>query len=188
MRLLIFELAGGMKTVLAGAPSGKNLLAKAIPLIESTTPSPLFLDFKGVEVITASYLRTGILGIRDYCRNSGSKLYPVIANANDVVTEELGIELEHRGEAFVSCTLDSRGKVSSVKLIGVLEEKQELTLEAFRSLKQADAATLMETFKNTETIGITGWNNRLASLVTKGLLIETKRGKTKIYHPVLELN
>jgi hypothetical protein len=189
MRLSIFELAGGKKTVLAGAPVGKNLFAKAIPVLgRSPTPTPLFLDFKAIEVVTASFVREGILGIRDYCRNSDSNLYPVIANADETVTEEIEIELRHRGEAFVSCKLDQRGKVSSIKRIGVLDEKHALTLEAVQDLKQADAATLLERFKHIETIGITGWNNRLSALVSKGLLVETKRGKTKFYHPVLESN
>lgn len=188
MKLSIFEIAG-KKDVLAGAPAGKNLLAKIIPKIErGDSPTPLFLDCAGVEVITASYIREAILGLRDYCLNSNSNTYPVIANAKKAIIDEIEIELEHRGEALLSCKLDDRGKPSALKLIGVLEEKQELTLEAVNSLKQADAATLLERFRDVETIGITGWNNRLAALAAKGLLVETKKGKTKLYQPVLEFN
>lgn len=189
MRLSLFELAGGKRTVLAGAPLGKNLLAKAIPEIKTcSVPTPLFLDFKGIEVVTVSCFRECVLGLRDYCRNANSNYYPVIANVNETITEEMKIELEHRGEALVACKLDGRGSITTPKLIGVLDEKHELTLEAVHALKQADASTLMEKFKDTETIGITGWNNRLAALVNKGLLVETKKGKTKIYRPILELS
>ena len=192
MKLSIFELAGGKRTILAGAPVGKNLLVNAIKALSALKPSaapiPLFLDFKGIEVVTASFVREAIVGLRNYCRNADTAFYPVIANAIEVVDEEIKHELNYRGEALIICKLDAKGNASAVRLVGKIEEKQKLTFDAVQRLKQADAATLMELFKQTETIGITGWNNRLSSLAAKSLLVETKRGKTKVYNPILELN
>jgi hypothetical protein len=69
-----------------------------------------------------------------------------------------------------------------------LDEKQRVTLEAVVDAKEADAGTLQHRFRKSDEIGITGWNNRLAALVAKGLLIETQKGRGKLYRPVLELN
>lgn len=187
MRLRLFELSGN-SSVLAGAPNGRNLLAKAIAEIKRCAePTPLFIDFAGVGVATASFLREAILGIRDRCWNAETNLYPVIANANDVVIEELRDLLDRRGEAMVTCQLNDDDKASNAAIIGVLEEKQETTLEAVKGLKRADASMLMEKFKATEKIGITGWNNRLSSLAEKGLLIAITKGRKKYYQTVLEL-
>jgi antitoxin component HigA of HigAB toxin-antitoxin module len=187
MKLPMFELAGDL-AILAGAVPGKNLLARMIAEIQRRAePTPLFLDFTGVEVATNSFLRESIIGIRDYCRSANTNLYPVIANANDIVVEELRTLLEDHGEAMITCQLDEQGNASNATVVGVLEEKQAITLEAVKTLKRADAQALREKFKRTDKIGITGWNNRLASLAEKGLLMALKKGRVKYYQPVLEL-
>lgn len=186
MELSIFYL-GGERGVLAGAIPGRNLLATLIQNVRPTTePTPLFLKFDGVEVATSSFLREAVLGVRDYCRNLDTNLYPVIANANDYIIEELKIILEDRGDAIISCNLDDRG-VTLASVIGVLEEKQELTLDAVKRLKRADASALMKKFGQHENIKVTGWNNRLAALAAKGILMEVRKGRTKFYQPVLEV-
>jgi hypothetical protein len=187
MKLPVSELAG-YRTVLAGAIPGKNLLARMIAEIQRRAePTPLFLDFTGVDVATNSFLRESILGIRDYCRSAKTNLYPVIANANDIVVEELCTLLEDHGEAMIICQLVGQGNASNAAVVGVLEEKQEITLKAVKALKRANAHALREKFKRTEQIGITGWNNRLSSLAEKGLLMAMKKGRIKYYQPVLEL-
>jgi DNA-binding LacI/PurR family transcriptional regulator len=187
MKLHMSKLAGH-KVILAGAIPGKNLLARMIAEIQRRAePTPLFLDFTGVEVATNSFLRESLLGIRDYCRSANTNLYPVIANANDTVVEELRTLLEDHAEAMIICQLDEQGNAANSRVVGVLEEKQEITLEAVKALKRAGAQALREKFKRTEKIGITGWNNRLSSLVRKGLLMEMKKGRIKYYQPVLEL-
>lgn len=186
MKLSTFELAGNL-SVLAGAIPGKNLFTRMVAAIQRRAePAPLFLDFSGVDVATNSFLRESILGIRNYCRSAKTNWYPVIANANATVVEELHILLEDHGEAMVICELDGHGQASNAAVIGVLEEKQEITLDAVKALRRADAHALMEKFKLTEKIGITGWNNRLSSLAEKGLLIAIKKGRIKYYQPVME--
>jgi hypothetical protein len=187
MRLSILDIAAE-GPVLAGAIPGSNLRAKIIPkLALETEVQPLFLDFKGIEVATSSYLQQGILELRDHCRKFFSHLYPVVANATDYVTEELERLLRYHSEAILTCKLDARGKISAVRVLGVLEEKQELTLEAVKSLGVVNATILMQKSKEKDPIGVTGWNNRLSGLASKGLLMETKKGRTKIYQLVLEM-
>ncbi|PYV17557.1 MAG: hypothetical protein DMG21_08005, partial [Acidobacteria bacterium] len=97
MQILMKELEG--KQVLAGAIPGQKAWMK---LIERTSqeplqPEPVFLDFKGVDVATASYLREAILNFRNTVRQRRSNFYPIIANANAAVIEELTILLDPRG-------------------------------------------------------------------------------------------
>jgi len=81
MRIHMMELVGG--AVLAGAVSGRKALAKLIELTdqEPLVPEPVFLDFAGVDVATASFLRETVLAYRDTVRRRRSNFYPVIANA-----------------------------------------------------------------------------------------------------------
>jgi hypothetical protein len=88
----------------------------------------------------------------------------------------------------VVCDIGDGGRVSSIRVVGSLDEKQRLTLEAVIREGETDAATLREKHEETDKIGTTGWNNRLSSLAEKGLVVEVKRGRGKLYRPVLEFN
>lgn len=183
-----FKLSEGRNT-LAGAIPGKNLLAKMIPIVEGRVePAPLFLDFTEVDVATGSFLRETVLGIRDYCRGAQLNLHPVIVNANDEILEELKLPLKLRDEVIIACKLDETGKITSTRLIGTLGEKELATLQAVIELKETDAITLANMYARAENIGPTGFNNRLALLVAKGALVERKRGRSKFYSPILEMN
>lgn len=182
-----FKLSEGRST-LAGAIPGKNLLARMIPIVEGRVePEPLFLDFAGVDVATGSFLRETVLGIRDYCRGAQLNLHPVVANANDEILEELKLPLKLRDEVIISCKLDDTDNVSAPRLIGILGEKEGATFQAVVELKEADATTLANKYARAENIGPTGFNNRLVLLVSKGALVERKKGRSKFYSPIVEM-
>ena len=84
----------GEAATLAGADKGRGLFAKLILTVgaEPLFPSPLFLDFSGVEVATASYLRESVFEFRRAIRSRKSNYYPVIADANASVLEEVAKE------------------------------------------------------------------------------------------------
>jgi hypothetical protein len=185
-KISIFELGGGLE-VLSGQPRGQLLFSKLINVVRpQDEPAPIFLDFKGVNVATSSFLRSGILAFRDHCVRMGLNLFPVLANINDDIVDDLKVMLEQRGDAFVVCDIGDDGRVLSVRIVGALDEKQRVTLEAVIQEGETDAATLKEKHEETEKIGTTGWNNRLSSLAEKGLVVEVRRGRGKLYRPVLE--
>jgi hypothetical protein len=185
----MFDIGGGLE-VLSGQPRGQVILGKLIAAVapqESFTP--VFLNFKGVNVATASFLRSAILAFRDHCVRAKLNLYPVLANVSDDIIGDLKLVLEPRGDAFMVCELHGEGTVFSVRLVGSLDDTQRQTLEAVRRKGEADAITLKTVHdeeEGTEGIGVTAWNNRLASLAEKGLVVEIKRGRTKLYRPILE--
>lgn len=184
----IFDLSGGKAKILSGAIPGRLFYAKLLSVIErQNQPQPLFLNFAGLDLVTSSFFREGILAFRDYCVNNRLNLYPVIANITQESLDELSVALEVRGsDAAIVCRLEG-GEFRDAQVVGPLEEKQQLTLEAVFQEGESDAATLLEKHKGSEGIGITGWNNRLAALAAKGLLLEFKKGRGKLYRPVVEL-
>lgn len=187
-KISIFELGGGLE-VLSGQPRGRLLFGKLVEVVQpQDEPTVVFLDFGGVNVATSSFLRAGVLAFRDHCVRMGLNLFPVLANINDDIADDLKVMLEQRGDAFVACDIDDDGRISSIRVVGSLDEKQRLTFEAVIQEGETDAATLREKHEETEKIGTTGWNNRLSSLAEKGLVVEVKRGRGKLYRPVLEFN
>lgn len=177
----------GGDSVLASSLAGKTVLAKLITSVTSAAePSPIFLDFRGVDVATGSWLREAVVAFRDYCLNSRLNLYPVIANASPVIAEEMDALLKLINDAMVACETDDDGRVTSARVLGALEGKQQVTLEAVLALREADAITLAEKYKKEEKVGATSWNNRLSALAAKSILMEIKKGKMKFYVPVVE--
>jgi hypothetical protein len=178
----------GGSAVLAGASNGKRALAKLVALTvqELLEPEPFFLDFLSVEVATASFLRESVLSLRNIVRGQRSNFYPVIANANETVRDELH-ELVggQRSDVLIACTLGESGRVSSVGLIGQLEPVQQRTFDLVRSIGETDASELMRAHGAADqTTRTTAWNNRLTSLTFLGLLVEVSQGRSKRYKPL----
>lgn len=176
-------------SVLSGALRGQQLLVKILPVLasEPMAPEAVFLDFAGVEAATASFLRESVLAFRDMARGRRSNIYPVVANANEAVREDLAEVVKSRGGVLMACKLDEVGKVSEPRVIGELDPKQQLTFDLVRKRGETDAAELMREHGAGEIVGPTAWNNRLAGLVGLGLIIEDiSSGRTKRYRPLLQ--
>lgn len=185
MRIQIKSLMGNQE-VLGGTAEGRRLMGiLLLEVHEPSEPSPLFLDFEGVEVATASFLREGPMAFRQHLRSAGSKLYPVVANANDKVLDDLQLLLNDRGDAIFACTLSRRDAIRNVRLVGRLDEKQATTLDLVGRLREVDTATLIK-HADDKSVKATAWNNRLAALVQKGLVMERARGRAKVFRLPVE--
>ena len=183
--LKIRSIAGD--DVLSGVAHGRQVLAALLTSVASATPGQIvLLDFAGVVAATASFLRESILEFRRIVRGSGSNLYPVIANAAPGILDDLQLLLESRSDAMLSCELDNDGNPSQARLIGRLEDKQRLTLELLKKSTEVDAGELAARSSELNAVGITAWNNRLASLVSKGIVKESVRGRSKTFSVLLE--
>ena len=184
MRIAIQDLTG--KRILAGAEEGRALLLQLVKAIrEPETPQALFLDFRGIDVATTSFLREGPLAFRRFLRTQSSKLYPIVANANDHIVDELQLFLASQNDAVFACALSSGDKSSKLRLLGRLDEKQALTLESVKRLGEVDASRLASS-RTEPGIRANAWNNRLASLVQKGLIMESLEGRTKKFRLPVE--
>jgi hypothetical protein len=187
MRIRMQDLLDGHSQVLAGALNGRKALAK---LVEQTSEEPeepeeVFLDFSGVQVATASFLRETVFAFRDTIRRRRSHFYPVIANAESVVEDELKVLVKSNNSVLMLCSLDQNGKVDKPRMVGNLDPKQQLTFNLVQK-GVTDAARLMREHGETENIKQTAWNNRLAALTSLGLVVELSTGRAKRYRPLFE--
>lgn len=172
---------------LAGAEVGRKLLGALITQVGSSVePEPIFLDFDQVAVATSSFIREAVLGFRDYSRSTKPNLYPVVANANPGIVEELEFYLEAQRDAIWICELDANGQWENSRLLGVLDPVARRTFEAVTELGSATVAQVASRYPDPaiKKAG-TAWNNRLAALVRQGVLMESRSGVAKIFTPVL---
>lgn len=184
IRLGIVEIAGAES--LAGAGPGLQLMSKLIAALPppQSEPQVIFLDARGAEMITASYMREAFFGLRTWIRKERPDLYPVIANAASAIVEDIAIVAAARGP-ILTCALDRRGKVSAVQLVGQLDPKARLAFECVNKLRETTVRDLVERQFAEDAAKPTAWNNRLAALVELGLVIETTAGRTNVYRPVV---
>ncbi len=188
MKIINLESISNGEKILAGSPRGRTFLVRLIEQVkQEKTAVPLFLDFTDIDVATGSFLRTLVLGFRDYCLSTELNVIPVVANLNEEMLEEMNLILDLKGDAILSCTLNDKNQISNVKVLGNLEEKHLITLKTVLREKEVNAVDLEKKYWEQEKIKATGWNNRLTSLVAKGILLEIKRGRQKFYRPVLEV-
>jgi hypothetical protein len=186
LRHCLLDLMNG-QTVLSGAIPGRRLLSALIAATPSAdTPTMALLDFTGVEVATASFLRESVIAFRDYARQALPNIYPVVANLPAAVAEELDFFVRARGDVLLSCDLDAKGDVVTARLVGDLDPAQRATFDVVREVGAISAPELAARFAD-QNIGATAWNNRLSALASKGLLIERRQGKSKSFSPLLEI-
>lgn len=178
----------GGDEVLSGATTGRMVLADLLKATasEPSTVTPVLLNFEWVKVATSSFLRESVLAFRDAIRSRRSNFYPVVANVNAAVREELEDLLSRRGGVLMSCV--ARGdEVVEAAPIGELDPKQRLTFDLVQQRRETDAGELMRDFAATDPVkSPTAWNNRLASLAMLGLVAEISQGRSKRYKPIFE--
>jgi hypothetical protein len=123
---------------------------------------------------------------RELLRTRGSQLYPVFANLTPPVSDSLADFLRSARDAVFVCDLSSSGAVTNAHLVGELEAKQSLTFDAVQRLGTVTATELAQKYRGPEEVGVTAWNNRLAALAAKGLLMEFRQGRGKAYALTLQ--
>jgi hypothetical protein len=177
---------GGTHGVLAGSAEGRAFLAHMIQRTgrDPAEPEAILLDFAKIQVATSSYLREAVVQLRDLLRSRRSNYYPVVVNAGDAVMEELTMLLHDHGDAMLACVLDELGHPRRVVPIGRLEKVQQRTFELVVERGEIGAVDAQKLFPG-ETLTVTAWNNRLAALAERGLVVELSRGRLKRYRPVL---
>lgn len=172
--------------VLAGATQGQKVFVSILDECKSIAPEPsiFIIDFKGVDLATASFLRESVFLLKDLMRARNSNWYPVLANVCPVVEEELSILTQARRDALILCTCGDDEIVSDARLFSNLDPKHERTFEIVVIEGEADAGSLAETYGEAEQLfKPTAWNNRLKSLAERGVLMEFTKGRAKSYRP-----
>lgn len=144
------------------------------------------LGDRHLDCITTRDVQVFHTAMRHSIRGSRSNWYPVVANAGDLVAEELKVLVSAHGNAVMQCSLDEAGKAVNARIIGDLDPKQRLTFDLVRQRGETDAGELMKAHGDSaQKVVQTAWNNRLAALVNLGLIVELSQGRAKRYRPLL---
>ncbi len=170
--------------VASGAQDGRQALARLVEEVSASDASVVILDFQGIVAATGSFLRELVVGLRRFVTESNGNRVLLLANAAKAVEDELGFLSASLNDAFVMCDL-RKSRLVDVRVLGRLEPMQAITLEAVRAQGIADVATLAK--QSVDSVKPTAWNNRLAALREKGLVVESREGKAKKYRSTLEV-
>lgn len=183
--LLKMASYGHGEGILAGSIEGRKAFADLVQKTQTPgKPEVFFLDFAGIDVVTTSFLRDGPLAYRNFAREHWPYVYPVAANLSAKVFEEFDGWLTERGDAFVICRTETGEDVTDVRLIGQIDGKVLIALQHVIAQGEIDVNYLAD--QDPEKVAKTAWNNRLAALAAKGVVIEFTSGRSKRYRPVLE--
>lgn len=171
--------------VLSGALPGRRLFLRLVEEVSGRHESEkiCFLDFLDIKVVTSSFLRESVIAFRNYVSSHVADLSVVLANLNDDVREELNFFLTQTSDALWVCSRIN-GTMTRTEVLGSIDDVQRMTLDLVIAAGKTSAPALAAVQK--DLIGVTGWNNRLASLAARGLVVQHRQGKTKMYSPVLE--
>lgn len=170
--------------VASGALDGKHALARLSEAALDSGTGVVVLDFDGVAAATGSFLRELIIGLRKFVTEHDGHSVLVLANMSKAVEDEVGFLAAGMSEAFLVSRVRKSG-LTDVRLLGRIEPMQSVALEAVKAHGVADVAMLFK--EGGDKVKSTAWNNRLSALREKGLVVETREGKSKKYRSTLEV-
>lgn len=179
--ILVSELAGSDH--LAGASAGGAWFQDARTRLESGPPGWHAIDFKGVKIATVSWLREAVVALKLFAAVLRPDIDLVAVNLSDLVREELAVALEATNNVMIVSDLIADSVLHQPAVLGRLDFALRETLNAIGQLPESDAPILA---KVVPYLGLSAANNRLASLEEKGILTSEKRGRKRVYRPVME--
>jgi hypothetical protein len=173
--------------ILAGRLDGKRLFLRVLEEIPPLKEMALVvMDFAGVDLVTSSFLSEALMPLREHLRSRRPPGYVVAANLKSKVREELDEFLTRSGDALLTCEFGEGDNATKIELSGMLEPKLLETWELVRSKGETSAVEL-HGITESDGIGPTAWNNRLAALASKSLVIELPQGRSKKYRSIVEM-
>ena len=177
--LSLVELAGS--PVLAGVPEGQGLFSRIVQATASQPPAAIvLLDFSGVRIATASFLRESVAAFRKYARHRASGAYPVLSNVPPPVLDELRL----LGEVWPVCETEA-GQVVRSRIEGNLDPKQRSAFELVDRHGPIDVRGLSE-LDQSDDVQLPAWHNRVRALVERGLVIERSSDRGKLLESILK--
>jgi hypothetical protein len=169
--------------VLSGGEAGKQMLSRMVGALKRPTPGEIIVvDVGGIELVTASFFREAFRAFRDYAF-SALACPTVFANAIDDIIEEAEVLALQMDDVFVFAELKGNS-LRRGRIVGRLEDKQRRTVELICELGEGDAKAVRD--RSRDDTGVNVWNNRLAALVQKCIVLERNEGRSKFYRPIVE--
>lgn len=170
-------------TDLAGAADGAAWFQAARPRVDAAPPGLLAIDFAGVRIATVSWLREGVLALCRYAATMRPDLRLVATGLTPLVREELEVALDATGAVLIVAGFEPNSPPTQPVVLGRLDTALRDTLRATEGKPEFDATFVSRAIPG---VGVSAANNRLAALETKGILISERRGRSRVYRPLLE--
>lgn len=177
----VAELAGSQE--LAGAANGNSWFRAARHSLDALEPGLHSLDFKEVRLATVSWLRESVLALQKYAEAMQPTTLLIVANLSDLVREELAVALEAVGRVTVTACVSSDLQLHNPVLLGRLDPALSETLRVVLGQREFDATFVSRVLQH---VRLSAANNRLAALEGRGILKSQRRGRARVYRPVLE--
>jgi hypothetical protein len=163
---------------LLGSPMGEAhfpLLLGAI--LRYPEDSVVYLDFRGITNITASYIAATIVRLLRMLAAGSLDRYLIIGGVHEDYEREIAYVLNRENTPILLRTTTGEQRV-----LGALDNAYATTLNAVTTRGTVTARELLAASK--EHIGQTGWIKRLTTLHTLGLVRRTKTGREYAYQPI----
>ena len=136
----------------------------------------VILDFSGAEVVTPSFFLGGPWSLWE---REELEQYPLVANLPTRALDDLEIVTSVKRTPIWTGHFEG-GRFRDPQLIGDLEDADKEIL--FHALERGSVSAA-ELVKSIGRLGVTGWNNRLAGLWQRKVLMRTKKGRMFVYSP-----
>lgn len=179
--ILVSEIA--RSSDLAGAADGAAWFQRARSDLDAARPGLYALDFAGVRLATVSWLREGALALCKYAAAMRPDLRLIVANLSQLAREEYEVALDATGSVLIAADLESGSQLRNPVVMGRLDPALRDTLLAVESRPEFDATFVSRAIPG---VGLSAANNRLAALEAKGILTSERRGRSRLYRPLLE--
>jgi hypothetical protein len=167
--------------VLLGRPLGERHMPLLLAgILQFPTDTVIWLDFQGIENITASWVAATIVPLLRMRAADSLGRYLVLTNLAADLIEEVAYVLDHENTPAL---LHNAGAAPVV--LGPLDPAYAQTLDRVHAQGHATAKTLLE--KSDGSIGQTAWIKRLTTLNALGLICKKKVGREYKYEPLVEV-
>ena len=145
------------------------------------------LDFKGIEQVSASYWNVVVPAVYSFAADEEQEVFPIICNVEENSLEDLKIALKNRGIAVLLAKKKAEF-LSDLELIGQIDDTHKEAFNLVNSYREISAGDLASQNEDKAgSIGLSGWNNRLATLYRMRLIRRVKQGRSFKYKPVVEV-
>jgi hypothetical protein len=203
----VSEYLDKRRPIASGAATGNDhagLIKDAI-LKAGVSDSGLIVavDFSGIELVTASYIKATVLWLAmcgrlhagaltpaeqktlDWASIEPLNVFPLVVGATEDVRNEIDEVFGRRGLPCVCVESRTKKAILEGKVLGNVDPAIARTIQSLRGQAETTAEDLHAS-SPAEGVNITAWSNRLAELLRLRIAQRKRQGKTWRYQPLAQ--
>jgi hypothetical protein len=195
------------RPIASGANTGSDhadLIKEAIRKAEIPDSGLIVaVDFSGIELVTASYIKATVLWLAmcgrlhagaltpaeqktlDWASIEPLNVFPLVVGATEDVRNEIDEVFGRRGLPCVCVESRTKKAILEGKVLGNVDPAIARTIQSLRGQSETTAEDLHANSPS-EGVNITAWSNRLAELLRLRIAQRKRLGKTWRYQPLAQ--